>query len=55
MTDGGYDADFVEEVSDQLTCVICSFALKDPVHLVECGHRLCAACYQGMKDYATKT
>ena len=51
---GGYDVRFVETVSDCFKCVICHFVLKDPVLFVECGHRLCRSCFNGIKDTATR-
>ena len=50
--DGGYDAQFVCDVSDDLKCTICHFALKDPVQLADCGHRFCQTCFTKMKDYS---
>ncbi|XP_057295412.1 TNF receptor-associated factor 3-like [Hydractinia symbiolongicarpus] len=49
---GGYDANFVTEVHDLLKCAVCQFVLKNPVIIVECGHRLCKECFENTKDYA---
>ena len=52
VTECGYNFDFVSDVSDELICVVCHFVLKEPVQLVQCGHRLCKSCFNQMKTYA---
>lgn len=52
VTESGYDFDFVDDVSDELICVVCHLVLKEPVQLVQCGHRLCKSCFNQMKTYA---
>lgn len=49
---GGYDANFVTEVHDLLKCAVCQFVLKNPVIILECGHRLCKECFENTKDYS---
>jgi len=51
---GGYDYKFMQDLSDDLICVLCNFALKDPLQIEDCGHRFCEECYQQMKEYAEK-
>ena len=45
-SDGGYDVEFVDETldTDDISCVICLFILRDPVQAVPCGHRFCKKC-----------
>lgn len=46
ITTGGYDFDFVEEPSQELTCSICQWVLRDP-HLTSCcGNRFCQSCVE---------
>ncbi|XP_065659305.1 TNF receptor-associated factor 3-like isoform X2 [Hydra vulgaris] len=40
---GGYDAHFLDELSDEYECPVCLMALREPV-LTLCGHRLCFSC-----------
>ena len=54
MESGGYDATFVEDVADYLKCMICHLVLRNPVMLIDCGHRLCNSCYESMKKHATE-
>ena len=39
----GHDEEFVNEVDDDFICLICQFALKEPI-LTTCGHRFCRDC-----------
>ena len=48
----GYDATFIEDVADYLKCIICQLVLRNPVLMVECGHRLCSGCFNRMKKHA---
>ena len=50
--DGGYDCNFVDELPEDLICVVCSFALKEPIQLEVCGHRLCKYCFNQLLDHA---
>jgi len=49
---GGYDYEFVTNLPEDLTCVVCHFALKNPVQLEDCGHRFCKECFDQMKQHA---
>ena len=40
---GGFDANFVEPLSDRLTCPICRSAPREP-RITECGHQFCLEC-----------
>ena len=50
--EGGYECDFVSKVPEDYICVVCLHALKDPVQVADCGHRLCKPCYNQLKDDA---
>ena len=52
MAEGGYQCDFVSEVPEDLACVVCLHALKNPVQMADCGHRLCKTCFNQLKDDA---
>jgi len=49
---GGYDYEFITNLPEDLTCVLCHFALKNPVQLEDCGHRFCKECFDQMKQHA---
>jgi len=49
---GGHDYEFVTNLPEDLTCVVCHFALKNPVQLEDCGHRFCKECFDQMKQHA---
>jgi len=49
---GGYDFEFIEDLPEDLTCMLCHFALKNPVQIESCGHTFCEDCYDQMKDHA---
>lgn len=53
MAEGGYDANFVEEVLTDLKCVVCHYPFKKPVQIIQCGHRFCKECFKQMKDYSS--
>lgn len=40
---GGYDFEFLHELSECQKCSICLLAMRDPVQ-TECGHRFCETC-----------
>ena len=50
--EGGYACDFINEVPEDLVCVVCQLALKDPLQIADCGHRLCKICFNQLKDNA---
>lgn len=45
---GGYDYEFIDKVPDDWECVVCNLTMKDPVQIVECGHRLCNICMESL-------
>jgi len=49
---GGYDYEFIEAISDDLICILCHLALKNPLQIEECGHIFCKVCFNQMKDHA---
>ena len=40
---GGFDAHFVEPLTDRYTCPICHLAAREPM-LTKCGHQFCQEC-----------
>ena len=48
---GGYDYEFVSKVPEVWECLVCHLALKDPVQIVGCGHRLCNICMESLWRY----
>jgi len=55
ITEGGYDYEFITDLPEDLTCVLCHFAFKNPVQIEECGHKFCKQCFDNMKDHADST
>jgi len=55
ITEGGYDYEFLTDLPEDLTCVLCHFAFKNPVQVEECGHVFCKQCFDNMKDHAAST
>lgn len=45
---GGYDYEFTGEVPDDCRCLVCQLPMKDPVQIVQCGHRLCNICMESL-------
>ena len=45
---GGYDYEFVDEVSDNHKCPVCLLPMRDAVQTTECGHRFCKDCLHGI-------
>ena len=43
---GGYEYEFVDEVSDSQKCPVCLLPMRDAVQTLECGHRFCKDCLQ---------
>lgn len=43
---GGYEYEFVDEVSDSQKCPVCLLPMRDAVQTSECGHRFCKDCLQ---------
>ncbi|XP_057302613.1 TNF receptor-associated factor 4-like [Hydractinia symbiolongicarpus] len=50
--EGGYDYFFASSVPVDLTCVVCHSAMRDPVQIVNCGHRFCNLCYEKIKQHS---
>ena len=48
------EANFVGDVPDYLKCVVCHHVFKDPVMVIECGHRLCRRCFQDISNHSTQ-
>ncbi|KAL9954658.1 hypothetical protein ACROYT_G042223 [Oculina patagonica] len=45
---GGYDYEFTNRVPEDWECLVCHLAMKDPVQIVGCGHRLCSICMESL-------
>ena len=43
---GGYEYEFVDEVSNSQKCPVCLLPMRDAVQTLECGHRFCKDCLQ---------
>ena len=43
---GGYEYQFVDEVSDSQKFPVCLLPMRDAVQTLECGHRFCKDCLQ---------
>ncbi|XP_065656699.1 TNF receptor-associated factor 6-like isoform X2 [Hydra vulgaris] len=45
---GGYNANFLHELSDEHECPVCKMALREPI-LTACGHRFCLSCSEEIR------
>ena len=45
---GGYEYEFVDEVSPNQKCPVCLLPMKDAVQTSDCGHRFCRDCLRGI-------
>ena len=45
---GGYEYEFVDEVSPSQRCPVCLLAMRDAVQTSACGHRFCRDCLHGI-------
>ena len=45
---GGYEYEFVDEVSSNQKCVVCLLPMRDAVQTSDCGHRFCRDCLHGI-------
>lgn len=45
---GGYEYEFVDEVSDNQKCPVCLLPMRDAVQTSACGHRFCKDCLHGI-------
>ena len=50
---GGYDYEFTSSIPEDWECLVCHLAMKDPVQIVGCGHRLCSICMESLMRYVT--
>ena len=39
---GGYDYEFTGKVPEDYECLVCHLPMKDPVQIVQCGHKFCS-------------
>ena len=42
----GYDVDGLEEINPRFICIFCSRIIREPIQLIECGHRSCRECFE---------
>ena len=45
---GGYDYEFTGKVPEDYECLVCHLPMKDPVQIVQCGHKLCSICKESL-------
>ena len=45
---GGYEHEFVDEVSPNQKCPVCLLPMRDAVQTSLCGHRFCRDCLHGI-------
>ena len=45
---GGYEYEFVDEVSPSQKCPVCLLPMRDAVQTSVCGHRFCRDCLHGI-------
>ncbi|CAF3926621.1 unnamed protein product [Rotaria sordida] len=50
----GFDAKNKRSLEEKYTCPICLLIIRDPVQLIDCGHRFCQTCTNTEQDTTTK-
>ncbi|CAH3044933.1 unnamed protein product [Pocillopora meandrina] len=45
---GGYEYKFTSKVPEDYECLVCHLPMKDPVQIVQCGHKLCSSCKESL-------
>jgi hypothetical protein len=45
----GYIVRNTNDISERYNCEFCTFILREPIQLTECGHRLCKSCIEIQK------
>merc|ERR1711962_550460 len=48
----GYDATFVEKPQEIYICTVCHLVLRNPVMIMQCGHRYCGPCFERLKTHS---
>ena len=48
----GFDATFILDVPDYLKCTVCQLVLREPIQIMDCGHRFCQPCFERIKGYS---
>ena len=52
----GYEENlFTNKPPEYLRCGACSLVLKEPVVLIDCGHKYCSTCFDTLKTSAEET
>ena len=51
MASGGYEVKLVEEIQEDLYCIVCMNLLRDAVQM-QCGHVLCRVCLEKLKEHS---
>ncbi|CAF1034674.1 unnamed protein product [Adineta ricciae] len=41
----GFNVFGIETIDSRFKCLFCDFVIKEPIQLVECGHRICRGCF----------
>ena len=47
----GYEVKFTGPLDKAFECPICLIALREPVQITPCGHRMCSTCLQPILRY----
>ena len=49
----GYDDTmFVTETPEYLHCTICTLVLREPLMILDCGHKFCSVCFNRVKSHS---
>lgn len=41
----GFSVFDIEKIDPRFKCLFCELVIKEPIQLVECGHRVCRGCF----------
>ncbi|UJR37875.1 hypothetical protein I4U23_030565 [Adineta vaga] len=48
----GYQVNGMDKAQDKWKCIFCSWIIKEPIQLTECGHRGCRGCFESRMGQA---
>lgn len=48
----GFDAKFASSVPEYYKCPLCFFVLREPIQVMQCGHRFCRPCFKRVVQHS---
>jgi hypothetical protein len=53
MSEYGYEVTFVSGTPDYLQCPLCHLVMREPLLIVNCGHKFCGPCFRRLREKTT--